>query len=59
MVDGTPVVLTSCTGRPSQSWGYDNYWIYLLGTNECLDSEAGALQQLAIHRCAATAPSQR
>jgi hypothetical protein len=59
MADGTPVVLTSCTGRPSQSWGYYKNQIYLLGTSECLDSEAGPFQQLAIHKCSATAPSQK
>jgi hypothetical protein len=58
-VDGTPVVLTGCTGRLGQSWGYDDYQIYLLGTNQCLDAEAGVEQQLAIHTCSSTAPSQR
>ena len=36
MVDGTPVILTPCTRSPGQSWGYDDLWIYLLGTDECL-----------------------
>jgi hypothetical protein len=57
--DGTQVILTTCTGGAGQSWGYDDLWIYLLNTDECLDSEPGANQQLVIHKCAATAPSQQ
>jgi hypothetical protein len=60
-VDGTLVVLSGCAGGKGQSWGYDNYQIYLLNTNpaQCLDGEAGELQQLSIHKCSASAPSQR
>jgi hypothetical protein len=57
---GGAAVLNACTkSGKGQSWGYDDYWIYQLGTDSCLDAEAGPFQQLAIHPCSTTAASQR
>ena len=56
---GGAAILTGCKGGKGLSWGYDNLQVYRLGTDLCLDAEAGAFQQLAIHKCSSTAPSQR
>ncbi len=57
---GGVAILTGCTGRSGQRWGYDNLQIYLLNASTlCLDAEAGAFQQLAIHKSSSTAATQR
>jgi hypothetical protein len=60
-VNGTPVILTSCTAKPraGQSWGYFKQAIYLLDYNECLDSAPGPVKQLVIRACSATSPTQQ
>lgn len=59
LVAGTPVILYSCAGHAGQNWGYDEQWMYLLGTDLCLDTDRGTDQQLVVNKCSSSAATQQ